>query len=133
PGRHPEKFRVQAPCDIYMARPAAVADEFSIPWCITSFDELLRLDDIDIVDICTPAALHFSQILAALSAGKEVVCEKPLVVSLAEIDRLIVGRRTGHADFSVPLRDGVKKVKRIIVLGITGRPYLATVETAWKP
>ena len=60
--RHPKKFRVRALCDINTARLAAVADEFSIPWCTTSFDELLRLDDIDIVDICTPAALHFSQI-----------------------------------------------------------------------
>src|SRR6266478_2237775 len=89
--RHPDKFRLQALCDIDAARLTGVADEFSIPRRTTSFDELLRMDDIDdidIIDICTPATFHFEQILAALSAG-EVVCEKPLVLSLAEIDRVI--------------------------------------------
>src|ERR1700720_1659165 len=104
--RHPDKFRLQALCDIDAARLAVVADEFSVPRRTTSFDELLRMDDIEIVDICTPATFHFEQILAALSAGKEVVCEKPLVLSLAEIDRVIAaegGGRAGHADLSVPL------------------------------
>ncbi len=92
--RHPDKFRLQALCDIDAARLTGVADEFSIPRRTTSFDELLRMDDIDIIDICTPATFHFEQILAALSAGKEVVCEKPLVLSLAEIDRVIVAENT---------------------------------------
>ena len=77
--RHPDKFRVQALCDVDTARLAAVGEEFSIPRRTRSFDEVLRMDNVDIVDICTPAALHFGQILAALAAGKEVVCEKPLV------------------------------------------------------
>src|SRR5437773_9422420 len=86
--RHPDKFRVQALCDIDGARLPVVADAFSIPRRTTSFDEVLSMDDVDIVDICTPATLHFGQILAALTAGKEVVCEKPLVVSLAEFDQV---------------------------------------------
>src|SRR5437867_4457404 len=73
--RHPDKFRLEALCDIDAARLAMVADEFSIARRTASFDEVLRMDDIDIVDICTPATLHFGQILAALSADKEVVCE----------------------------------------------------------
>jgi predicted dehydrogenase len=51
-------------------RLAAVADEFAIARRTRSFDELLGMDDIDIVDICTPAGLHFEQILAPLSTGK---------------------------------------------------------------
>jgi predicted dehydrogenase len=135
--RHPDKFRVQAVCDIDEVRLAAVADEFAIARRTPSFDDLLCLDDIDIVDICTPAALHFEQILAALSAGKEVVCEKPLVGSLAEIDRLITAEKEAPPGRVMPIfqyrfADGVQKAKRIIDLGIAGKPYLATVETAWK-
>src|SRR4029077_4275304 len=73
--RHPDKFQLQALCDIDAARLAVVADEFSILRRTASFDELLRMDDIDILDICTPATFHFEQIRAALWAGKEVVCE----------------------------------------------------------
>jgi predicted dehydrogenase len=134
--RHPDKFRLQALCDIDAARLAVVADEFSIPRRTTLFDELLRMDDIDIVDICTPATFHFEQILAALSAGKEVVCEKPLVISLAEIDQVIAAERAAVGRimpiFQYRFGNGAQKAKRIIDLGIAGKPCLASIETAWK-
>ena len=59
------------------------------------------------LDICTPPALHVPQALAALAAGKHVVCEKPLAGSLAEVDRLIEAEgnaRAADADLPVPLR-----------------------------
>jgi predicted dehydrogenase len=134
--KHPDEFRVQAVCDIDAGRLAAVADEFAIAQRTRSLDELLAMDDIDIVDICTPAALHFEQILAALSAGKEVVCEKPLVGSLAEADRVIAAEKAAVGRvmpiFQYRYGDGVQKAKRIIDLGIAGTSYLATVETTWK-
>jgi predicted dehydrogenase len=135
-GKHPDKFRVQAVCDIDAGRLAAVAEEFAFARRTRSFDELLGMGDIDIVDICTPAAAHFEQILAALSAGKEVVCEKPLVGSLAETDRVITAEK-GAAGRVMPIfqyrfGDGAQKAKRIIEMGIAGKPYLATVETAWQ-
>jgi len=134
--RHPDKFRLQALCDIDAARLAVVADEFSIPRRTTSFDELLRIDDIDIVDICTPATFHFEQILAALSAGKEVVCEKPLVISLAEIDQVIAAEKAAVGRvmpiFQYRFGNGVQKAKRIIDLRIAGKAYLGTVETGWR-
>jgi predicted dehydrogenase len=71
-----------------------------------------------------------------LAAGKEVVCEKPATVSLAEIDRLIAAERQAAGRF-LPIfqyrfGNGVQKAKRIIDRGIAGRSYLATAETAWK-
>ena len=105
-GKHPDKFRVVAVCDIDQGRLAAVGDELSVPRRTRSFDEVPRMDDIDIVDICTPAMLHFEQILATLSTGKDVVCEKPLVGSIAEIDRIIVTEKATPGRvmpiFSVP-------------------------------
>jgi predicted dehydrogenase len=134
--QYPDKFRVEALCDVDAERLAAVGGEFAIPRRTRSFDEVLRMDDVDIVDICTPATLHFEQILAALSAGKEVVCEKPLVGSLAEVDRVIAAE-SGAAGRVMPIfqyrfGDGVQKARQIIELGIAGKPYVATVETAWK-
>jgi predicted dehydrogenase len=135
-GKHPEEFRALVVCDIDEGRLAAVADEFSVPRRTRSFDEVLRMDDVDIVDICTPARLHFGQILAALSAGKEVVCEKPLVGSLAEIDRVNAAEKKAARRvmpiFQYRFGNGVQKAKRIIELGTAGKPYLASVETAWK-
>ena len=134
--QYPDKFRVEALCDVDAARLAAVGEEFSIPRRTRSFDEVLRMDNVDIVDICTPVALHFGQILAALAAGKEIVCEKPLAASLAEVDRVIAAEKEAVGRvmpiFQYRFGTGVQKARRIIELGIAGRPYLATVETAWK-
>jgi predicted dehydrogenase len=133
---HPDKFRVEVLCDVDAARLEAVGREFSIPRRTGSFDQVLRTDDVDIVDICTPVALHFGQIRAALAAGKEVVCEKPLVASLAEVDQVIEAEQTAVGRvmpvFQYRFGNGVQKARRIIELGIVGKPYLATVETAWK-
>src|SRR5882724_1879653 len=87
--RHPDKFRVLALCDINKERLATVADEFAVRRRTEAFDEVLGMDDVEIVDICTPPALHVPQTMAALAAGKEVVCEKPIAGSLADVDRLI--------------------------------------------
>src|SRR5215471_17632579 len=91
--RHPEKFRIVALSDVDERRLAAVGDEFTVGRRTTSFNEILRMDDVDIVDICTPPALHVTQTLAALAAGKEVVCEKPLAGSLTDIDRVIAAEQ----------------------------------------
>ena len=135
-GKHQDKFRVVAVCDVDEGRLVAIADEFSVPRRTRSFYEVLRMDDVDIVDICTPARLHFGQILGALSAGKEIVCEKPLVGSLAEIDRVIAAEKEAAGRvmpiFQYRFGDGVQKAKRIIDLGVVGNPFLATVETSWK-
>lgn len=134
--RHPDKFRVSALCDVDTGRLAALGDEFNIPRRTGSFDDVLCMSDIDIVDICTPPFLHAAQMLAALSAGKEVVCEKPLAGSLADIDRLIAAEQKAPGRvlpvFQYRYGNGVQKAKRIIDAGLAGKPYLATVETAWK-
>jgi predicted dehydrogenase len=54
-----------------------------------SLDALLADDRIDVVHVTTPNALHFSQVKAALAAGKHVVCEKPLAVSADESAELV--------------------------------------------
>ena len=48
------------------------------------FDELLADRDVELVDICTPTAWHPAQVIAALRAGKHVLCEKPLAQTAAD-------------------------------------------------
>ena len=51
---------------------------FGFEQTTTSFEELLKDEEIDVIDICTPPYLHKDEILKALDAGKHVICEKPL-------------------------------------------------------
>lgn len=57
---------------------------YSLGHAFESFDELIKSDEVDVVDICTPNIYHFEQIKKALEAGKHVYCEKPLCVTYEE-------------------------------------------------
>jgi len=79
-------------------RGQAFAQQWNIPQCSTAFQEALS-DEIEVVHICTPPALHYEMIKAALLAGKHVVCEKPMCIEpthaqeLAKLaqDRQLIG------------------------------------------
>jgi predicted dehydrogenase len=78
-------------------RPAAhaAAQRFGVA-DIEDVGALLRRDDIDLVYIATPPFLHHPQAMMALEAGKHVICEKPLALTLAQADELIaLARRRG--------------------------------------
>jgi predicted dehydrogenase len=62
---------------------------FSIPTITTDYREILRDPAIDAVHICTPNAQHFSMAKDALTAGKHVLCEKPLATSVDEGEELV--------------------------------------------
>jgi predicted dehydrogenase len=57
------------------------AERFGIPEVIMDYDEMLRRPDIDAVSIVTPVPLHHSMSMAALKAGKHVICEKPFTTN----------------------------------------------------
>ena len=56
-----DRFDLLAICDLSEERLATIGDEFSVPRRTTSFDEVLAMDDVDIVDICTPPTLTVPQ------------------------------------------------------------------------
>jgi predicted dehydrogenase len=131
-----EHFEVGAICDIDEGRASDLAARHAIPRTLTDFRELCRLDDLDVIDICTPPHLHYAQTLEALEAGRHVICEKPLAGSLREVDHVIAaekcsGRRVMPI-FQYRFGHGIQKLKFLVELGIAGRAYLTTVETAWR-
>jgi predicted dehydrogenase len=103
---------------------------------LADFAALCRRDDLDIIDLCTPPSLHYSQCLAALATGKNVICEKPLVGSLKEVDELAAAaRRSGRwlmPIFQYRFGHGLQKLKFLLEQGLAGRAYLSTVETSWR-
>jgi len=132
----PDQFEVRAICDIDKARAREVATAVDIPRVSTDLAELCGMDDLDVIDICTPSYLHASQVQQVLAAGKHAVCEKPVAGSLQDLDALIQaevesGRRVMPI-FQYRFGHGLQKLKWLIEEGIAGRPFLTTVETAWR-
>jgi predicted dehydrogenase len=72
------------------ARPAAHAAALRYGLAdVVDVERLINSPDVDLVYIATPPFLHFEQASQALSAGKHVVCEKPLALSVPEADELV--------------------------------------------
>ncbi|MEV0666698.1 Gfo/Idh/MocA family protein [Actinomadura luteofluorescens] len=69
-------------------RARAAADALGWASVETDWKELLRRDDVQLVDICTPGDSHAEIAVAALDAGKHVLCEKPLANSVAEAEAM---------------------------------------------
>lgn len=95
----------------------------------SSYEEMLACRDIDAVSLCTPSGDHCSQILQALDAGKHVVVEKPMCITLEECDQVIVkAKETGLSVcviFQHRFSDGIQEIKRAIDAGELGKIHCA--------
>jgi len=65
----------------------------------TNIDYLLRRDDIDMVSICTPHPTHSEIVTKAAEAGKHILCEKPMCMTLKEADKMIDAARKSGVKF----------------------------------
>ena len=66
----------------------AAGERAGVPWT-TDLEELLAREDVDAVTICSPSGLHPEQALAALRAGKHVLVEKPIALTVPDADAVI--------------------------------------------
>lgn len=114
-------------------RAAAIAQERTIPHAFASIDEMLaRLGDgLDVVSISTPPFDHHRSVMAALTAGKHVLCEKPLAQTLAQAEEMTaaVARADVAAAVSFEFRyvSAVQALRELVVNGHL--PLLREIET----
>ena len=80
----PRLPRMAAICGRDPGRVAAAADRLGWPAWETDWKRLVERDDVDLVDVCTPGSSHAEISIAALEAGKHVLCEKPLANTVEE-------------------------------------------------
>ncbi|WP_262847991.1 Gfo/Idh/MocA family protein [Mumia quercus] len=80
--------RLRALCGRDAAAAGAVADRFGWESVETDWRSLVARDDIDLIDICTPGSTHVEIAVAALRAGKHVLCEKPLANTVEEAEQM---------------------------------------------
>lgn len=124
-------YEVAVICDLDAVR----AEKLGAP-VETSFAAVLRRGDIDLIDICLPPSLHFDAIEQALQAGKHVLCEKPLVGSLRDVEQIRrAAERAGRAVVPVyqyRYGNGLARLRSLIAGGVTGAPLVASIETHWN-
>lgn len=121
-----QETNIMAVCDIDQDRANAAAQRYDAQ-AYTDYIELLKNKDIDVVSVCTPNYLHASITIAALEAGKHVLCEKPMATSLKEAEKMNEAAAKsgkilmiGHNQRFVPSH---QKAKKLIESGEVGKVY----------
>ena len=92
--------QVIALCDV-PERVRAAAERLAIPQAFSDYHKLIRSPDVDVVHITTPNRYHAEMSLAALQAGKHVVCEKPLAMNTGETAAIVKAARRAGTVFAV--------------------------------
>lgn len=91
----------------------------------STLEELLAAPEVDAVCVCTPSGLHTAQAVAAMEAGKHLVVEKPMSLSLADADRLIAtAEKTGVKVCVISqfrFSDAVQEIRRAVECGALGK------------
>ncbi len=84
-----EGARVTAISDLNEDLLASAQKNFSIKTAYSSYKEMLKDSEVEMVTICTPSGLHAKMIEQALQHGKHVLCEKPLTMNVEEVNHVI--------------------------------------------
>jgi len=120
---------IVAVADINKAEARRVAAANDIPRVFTQFRELLKIDEIDAVDVCLHNNLHAPVTIAALEAGKHVYCEKPMAGSYPDAKAMYQTAKRKRRKLSIQLATlfsmETKAAKRLIAEGYLGKIYYA--------
>jgi len=133
--------RLVAVADLDASRAQAAAEKHSVAGCFTDVCEAIAQDGIDVVSVCLPTGLHREATEAALRAGKHVLCEKPIALSVADAQAMIAcrdetGRKLGIA-FCKRHLGQLAKLRELLAEGALGRPVMyrmsGGMEIRFKP
>ncbi|MFQ3611022.1 MAG: Gfo/Idh/MocA family oxidoreductase [Fimbriimonadales bacterium] len=99
-----DQVQIVAVADINEESARAAAEKFNVPHVYTDFREMLKRDDIHAVSVTTPNFLHKDATIAALEAGKHVLCEKPLARNAHEAREMVQAARRANRILQVALQ-----------------------------
>ena len=104
----PKDAEIRATCDLYFDRATQVAAKLKVSHAFADYRKMLELKEIDAVVIATPDHWHALPFVHACQAGKDVYCEKPMSLTIAE----------GRA-----MVDAARKHKRVCQIGTQQRSF----------
>jgi predicted dehydrogenase len=100
---------------------AAVAVRRNIPQAFASTEEMLASVDLDLVSVASPPFDHHPSVMAAIAAGKHVICEKPFALNVAQAEEMTAAAQRagviGAMDFEFR---GVPAIRALVELAVNG-------------
>ena len=130
-----EGLTIAAVCDIVPERAEAAGVQEGVA-AFTSYEEMLQRAECDIVTVCTPSGLHAAQGALAARAGKHVITEKPMAITLGQADELVKScDDAGVFLFVVKqnrLNPPIQLLRRAVDKGRFGRIFMANTTVRWQ-
>jgi len=122
-------------CDIDEERLAAVKEQYPQAVCYNTFESMLEDPNIDIVSVALPSGMHAEYAVKALEAGKNVLCEKPIDITVEkaltiEEARVRTGKKVGviFQNRNLPI---MRETKKAVENGLLGKLILGTFAVKW--
>ena len=131
----PELFEVTHLCDQDTDRAQKVLAADHTTQVSGNLDDIVANPAIDIVDICLPPHLHVAAILQVLAANKHVICEKPLALSLTDINRIETAQQESDYKvfpvFQYRFNRCIRQLQALVASNIAGPLATVSLETHW--
>jgi UDP-N-acetyl-2-amino-2-deoxyglucuronate dehydrogenase len=130
-----EKANLLYVCDIIEERAVDYKNKYGAERYFTDYHEMLEMPDLDVVNICTPSGMHAEMGIAAAKAGKHVIVEKPMALSLKEADALLNACDENGVKLAVCFQNRfnppVQKLRRALEEGRFGKLTHASAVVRW--
>jgi UDP-N-acetyl-2-amino-2-deoxyglucuronate dehydrogenase len=125
---------LSAVCDVDARRAEEAGERWAVPW-YTSYEEMLARAESHAVAICTPSGLHPAHGVLAARAGKHVISEKPMAITLTAADELVQACDAAGVHLFVVkqnrLNPSIQLLKRAVDKGRFGRVYMTNSTVRW--
>ena len=129
-----DNCQLVAVCSSTPERAVEASKKFGVE-AYSNIDDLLSREDIDVISVCTESSNHMEPIIAAAMAGKHVITEKPLEVSIERADKIISVCRSQGVKLGVFFQNRFNpsylKLKEAVREGLLGKLILGNAYIKW--
>ena len=123
----PAKIKLVGVCTGHKQTAKKAKDIGNFSFATTSYQDLLKRDDIHIINCCTPNYLHKNILIDALKAGKHIYCDKPLAMNLSEAKEILKvaekSNKVYQMTFEYRFIPAVMRAKQLIEEGFLGKVF----------
>lgn len=124
-----EDIQVVAVCDIFKEKAQQFAERWGVPKknVFTNYKKMMEMDEIQTVSVCTFNQAHRGPVVAALNAGKDVLCEKPMSATLSDATAMVRAAKSSgkilHIGIHSRYQPHIVMSRKIFDAGILGDVY----------
>ena len=129
--------KVIAVCDLNAQLAKDTANVWEIPSYYASFSEMIRKEEANVVDICTPPSTHADLAVSSMETGANVLIEKPMTMTVSDAEKIVSCQKNSGVKVGVVhnwlFESSILEARRLVDRGLLGEVLSVEVETLNTP